>query len=198
MKIIIVGGTGTIGRKVSVALEKEHEVIKVGSKSGDFQAGITSSASIESLFKSTGPFDALISTTGLGHFGPLNEMTIQSFQKGINSKLLGQINLVLIGQHYINEGGSFTLTSGILAKDPIRNGVNLSTVNAGINGFVLGASVELKRNLRINAVSPGVVEDSPDLFPAFPGHQPVTMDKVVYAYIKSVLGLINGQVIEVF
>ncbi len=198
MKIIIVGASGTLGKKVTAALEKEHEIIKVGSRSGDIQADITSAGSIEAMFKQAGHFDALISTTGSGHFGPLAETTVSDFNKGIQSKLLGQINLVLIGQHYIRPKGSFTLTSGILAEDPVANGANLGTVNGGINAFVINAAPELQNGVRINAVSPGVVEDSPGFFPFFPGHIPVEMSRVAAAYVKSVLGNITGQVIKVY
>src|SRR4051794_39028795 len=101
MKIIIVGATGTIGKHVAAALEKEHEVIRAGSKSGDVQVDISSPESIEAMYKKVGAFDALVNTSGNGHFGPLGTMTDADFRVGINSKLMGQINLVLIGQHYI-------------------------------------------------------------------------------------------------
>ncbi|HLK27898.1 MAG TPA: short chain dehydrogenase [Puia sp.] len=198
MKIIIVGATGTLGKKITESLEKNHEVIKVGSKSGDFQVDIGSASSIEELFKKTGKFDALISATGSGYFGAFNKMTEKEFKIGIDSKLMGQVNLILIGQHYINPKGSFTLTSGILSDDPVRGSANLAVVNGAINSFVLAASYELDNQVRINAISPGVVEDSPHYFSSFPGHIPVTMDKVVSAYLKSVLGIVNGQVIKVY
>lgn len=194
MKIIIVGATGTIGKKVTAALENDHEIVKVGSKSGDVQADITSSESIEAMYKQIGAFDALISTSGSAHFGPLTSMTAADFQKGLNSKLLGQINLVLVGQHYINPKGSFTLSSGILSDDPIRNGANLTTVNAAVNAFALAAAIELENGVRINAVSPGLVEDSAEMLPAFPGHALAKMDVVVRAYLKSVLGGQTGQI----
>ncbi len=198
MKIIIVGATGTIGSQVTANLKQEHEVIKVGSESGDIQADITDTDSLENLFEEVESFDALVSTTGAGHFGPLNEMTTEDFEVGLNSKLLGQINLVLIGQDYIKPGGSFTLTSGILSDDPVYASSNLAAVNGGINGFVLAASQELEDGVRINAVSPGVVEDSPEFFDAFPGHRPVEMNRVVRGYRQSVLGAINGQVVEIW
>ena len=196
MKIIIVGASGTLGKKVTEDLEKDHEVIKVGTKSGDLQADLTDPASLEEMFKKAGSFDALICAAGSGHFGPLHEMTTEDFQKGINSKLMGQVNLVLLGQHYINRGGSFTLISGVLSDDPVKNSVNLAAVNSAVNGFVKAAALELKDGVRINVVSPGVVEDSPQLFEVFPGHRPVSMERVVYAYRKSVLGHITGQVIK--
>lgn len=198
MKIIIVGATGTIGKKVTANFKSDHEVIKVGSQSGDIHADITDTESLENLFEEVGSFDALISATGAGHFGPLNKMTAEDFKVGLHSKLLGQINLVLTGQHYINPKGSFTLISGILSDDPVADSVNVSSVNAAINGFVNAAAQELENDVRINVVSPGVVEDSPELFDAFPGHIPVSMDRVVQAFRKSVLGITNGEVIKVW
>jgi NAD(P)-dependent dehydrogenase (short-subunit alcohol dehydrogenase family) len=193
MKIIIIGATGTLGKHVTAALEKEHE-----SKSGDLQVDISLPESIEKFFEQTGKFDALVSTTGNGHFGPLNSMKYADFMNGVNSKLMGQVNLVLTGQHFINPKGSFTLTSGILAEDPIVLGANLSAVNGALDAFVTAASIELENGVRINSISPGVVEDSPGYFPYFPGHIPVKMDRVTQAYVKSVLGAQTGQVYKVF
>ncbi|MEJ0103175.1 MAG: short chain dehydrogenase [Bacteroidota bacterium] len=198
MKIIIIGASGTLGRKVTEALAKDHEIVKAGSKSGDIHVDITSAASIEAMYKQVGAFDAVVSTAGAGHFGPLENITEKEFRLGLDNKLMGQVNLVLIGQHYIKPKGSFTLTSGILSEDPVRYSVNLAAVNGAINSFVLAASYELVNDVRINAISPGVVEDSPNFFPFFPGHTPVTMDKVVAGYLKSVLGEINGQVVKIY
>ena len=124
-------------------------------------------------------------------------MTDADFRIGIDSKLMGQVNLVLIGQHYIRPNGSFTLTSGIVNEDPVKLAAALSAVNGGLDGFVKGAAIELEQNVRVNVVSPGVVEDSPGYFPYFPGHIPVTMDRLVQAYLKSVLGFGTGLVIKV-
>ena len=198
MKIIIVGASGTIGKKVTEFLRGENEIITAGSKSGDVQVDITSSESIEAFYKQTGSFDALVSVTGSAHFGPLTTMTAKDFDIGLQNKLLGQVNLVLIGQHYINAKGSFTLTSGILSDDPIVLGSNLSAVNGGINAFAKAAAIELENGVRINAISADVVEDAPGYFPYFPGHIPVTMNRVVNAYYKSVFGASTGQVIQVW
>ncbi|MBB6126585.1 short chain dehydrogenase [Mucilaginibacter lappiensis] len=198
MKIIIVGASGTIGKKVTEALRGENEIITAGSKSGDIQVDISSTESIEAFYKQTGNFDALISVTGNAYFGPLKTMTIKDFDIGIQSKVRGQVNLVLIGQHYINAKGSFTLTSGILSDDPILLGVNPAAVNGAINAFTKSAAIELENGVRINAISAGVVEDAPGYFSYFPGHIPVTMDRVTNAYYKSVFGALTGQVIQVW
>jgi NAD(P)-dependent dehydrogenase (short-subunit alcohol dehydrogenase family) len=197
MKIIIIGATGTIGKHVVKALENGNEIIKVGSKSGDYQVNISDTQSIKNLFEQVGKFDALISTTGDAHFGPLKDMTDTEFKVGINSKMLGQINLVLIGQHYINAKGSFTLTSGSLSEDPIVFGSAVSAVNGALDSFVKAAAIELENGIRINAVGPDVVEESPNYFPYFPGHIPVGMHRVAQAYVKSVLGAQTGQTYKI-
>ncbi len=198
MKIIIVGATGTLGKKVSDAFAQKHEVVRVGNTHGDVQVDITNETSIKAMFDKIGAFDALISTSGSAPFAGIQEMTGEKFREGLLDKLLGQINLVLIGQHYINKGGSFSLTSGILSDHPVAAGIALSTINGGLNSFVYAASAELENGVRINAISPNVVEDSPAYFDSFPGEIPVTMEKVVKAFEKSVLGIISGQVIKVY
>ncbi|GAA4207064.1 short chain dehydrogenase [Pedobacter jeongneungensis] len=198
MKIIIVGATGTLGKKVADAFAEKHEVIRVGNTKGDVQVDIKDEASIKAMFEKIGAFDALISTSGKGPFVTVGQMTGEKFKAGLLDKLLGQVNLVLIGQHYINKGGSFTLTSGILADHPIAAGAVLSAVNGGLNSFVIAAAPELENEVRINAISPNVVEDSPAYFDSFPGEIPVTMEKVVKAFEKSVLGIVTGQVIKVY
>jgi NAD(P)-dependent dehydrogenase (short-subunit alcohol dehydrogenase family) len=116
MKIILIGATGTIGRAVAEALGQRHDIISVGKTHGQYQVDVTRSDSIRALFEQVGKVDAIVSTTGALHFGPLSEMTAEQFKIGLHNKLLGQVDLALIGQHYVNAGGSITLTSGIVSQ----------------------------------------------------------------------------------
>ena len=112
---------------------------------------------------------------------------------------MGQVNLVRIGQKYLNDGGSFTLTTGILADEPVFGSVSLALVNGGVNSFVKAAAQELPRGQRINVVSPTVVEDSADNYEDFfPGYVPVSMDRVVSGYVRSVEGRITGEIIRIY
>lgn len=196
MKIIMVGAFGTMGEHLSKAFENEHAIIKVGTKSGDVQVDITSTESIENMFRQVGEFDALISTAGPSHVGPWETLTNETFRKGVEGKMMGQINLVLIGQQYINPKGSFTLISGALSHDPQLNFANASAANGAVDGFVRAAAIELKNGIRINAVSPTVIENSPQYFPYFPGDIPVTMRELEFAFRKSVFGANTGQIIK--
>ncbi len=198
MKILVIGGTGTIGKAVVHELKLRHEVITAGSHSGDIQVDITDKVSLETMYKKIKHLDAVVFTAGAVHFGPLAKMTDTEFHIGLENKLMGQINTVLIGQHYLNTNGSFTLISGILDHDPIVLGANASAVNGAINGFVRSAAIELPNHLRINAVSPTVVTESMKEYgPYFRGFKPVAAAEVALAFSKSVEGAQTGQVYHV-
>jgi len=198
MKIVIIGASGTIGRKVTAELVKRHEIIKTGSKSGDIIVDISSAGSIESMYKRIGPFDACVCTAGHTALAPFLTMSEKDLYKGIKSKLMGQVNLVRIGQHFINNNGSFTLTSGILGDDPVKNASPAALVNGALNSFVVAAAMELQRGIRINVVSPTLVEDSAEkLGSFFPGYDIVPMHRVVNGYVKSIEGMISGKVIRI-
>ncbi|AZE47066.1 Short-chain dehydrogenase [Pseudomonas chlororaphis] len=194
MKILLIGANGTIGSAVDKELSQRHEIIRIGRSSGDFQVDISDSASIRALFEQTGTFDALICAAGNVTFAPLGEMNEQHFTLGLQDKLMGQVNLLLIGREFANDGASFTLTSGILNRDPIRSGASAALVNGAIDGFVRAAAIELPRGLRVNSVSPTVLEEAMDSYaPYFRGYKPVPGADVALAYAKSVEGLQTGQ-----
>ena len=196
MKIIIVGASGTMGQYLANAFRKEHEVITAATKGCDINVDITSPESIEQLYKQAGPFDALVSTAGPTFVGPWEKLNDQTFRKGVEGKMMGQINLVLIGQHYIKPKGSFTLITGALTYEPQKHFANASAANGAVEGFVRAAAIELENGIRINAVSPTVIENSPQYFPYFPGDIPVTMQQLEYGFRKSIFGANTGQIIK--
>lgn len=195
MKILIVGGTGTIGQAIVKELAPRHTLLLVGQKHGDLTVNMTDPQSIQALYEQTGKIDAVVIAAGQVHFADLTHMDAAKYQIGLNHKLMGQINLVLEGIPFMTDNGSFTLTSGILNRDPIRSGTSASMVNGAIEGFVKAAAIELPRGIRINAVSPTVIAESWDKYgPFFRGFSPVPAAQAALAYSKSVEGAQTGQV----
>ena len=199
MKILLVGASGTVGQAVAKELEKTHTIIRAGRDGADVQVDLTSEDSIRHMYETVGRVDAVISTAGSTHFGPLSEMTPADNQKSIDSKIKGQVNLVLLGLDHVNDGGSFTLTSGILMDDPIKEGASAALANGAIKGFVTGAAIEMPRGIRINNVSPNVLVEALDSYgPYFRGYAAVPGERVALAYVKSVEGAQTGQTYEVY
>lgn len=199
MKILIVGGNGTIGKRVSEHFSKKHDVLIAGRTSGDVTVDITDSASIQSMFETLGSVDAVICIAGEAKWAAFESLTEEDFYVGLKSKLMGQVNLVRIGQNHLNPGGSFTLSTGILADHPVAFTASAAMVNGGIHSFVKAVCLELGNGIRINVVSSGLVEESVDKYEAyFPGHNPIPMRKVVNAYVKSVEGKGTGEIIRMY
>lgn len=199
MRILLIGAGGTIGRAVAAELAARHELIRAGRHSGDLRVDLADYASVERMYAEAGLLDAVITATGQVHFGPLMAMTPAQFDVGLRDKLMGQVHAVLAGRGRLREGGSFTLTSGITADEPIRDGSNATAVNAAIEGFVRAAAIELPRGLRINAISPTVLTESMDSYgPYFPGFEPVPGARVALAYRRSVEGVQTGQVYRIW
>lgn len=199
MRILIIGGKGTIGSKVSAYFSKKHEVIIAGRTYGDQVVDTSNSQSIEVLFKRIGMLDAVICTAGEAKWAPFKDLSEEDFYIGIRSKLMGQVNLVRIGKKYLNPNGSITLTTGILADDPVIMTTSAAMVNGAIHSFVKAVVLELDNGIRVNAVSSGLVEDALDKYEDyFPGHNPIPMDKMLRGYIRSVEGKANGEIIRIY
>ena len=199
-RIIIIGASGTIGKEVAKRLQEVgHEVVSVSRKSGgDFQSDISDKKSLEKLFKNIGSFDAVAMTAGEVAAAPFESLTDESYSFSIGSKLMGQINAVRTALPYINEGGSFTLVSGVLTDEPISGGTIGTLINGGVEGFVKAASHELPRGIRINCISPTVLTESEAFHPFFPGFIPVDAWKVARDYERAISGVITGRIIKVY
>jgi NAD(P)-dependent dehydrogenase (short-subunit alcohol dehydrogenase family) len=161
MKILIVGGTGTIGAATAEAFEaRGHEVIRVGHRDGDHTVDLGDPASIEALYDRVGPVDAVVCTAGIAVFGGLDDLDDAAFETSIANKMMGQVNLVRHGPAHVAEGGSFTLTTGTLSQRPSAGTVAVAMVGAGVEGFVKAAALDLEGRYRVNAVSPSHVAES--------------------------------------
>jgi len=197
-RVLLVGAGGTLGKAVRRALSRRHEII-AASRSGKQRVDITDSASIRRLFATIGTVDAIACAAGSAHFAPLADMTEASYAIGLRSKLMGQVNLSLIGCEHLADGGSITLISGILGEQPIRTGSSASMVNGAIEAFVRAAAIELPRGIRINAVSPNVfIESWPEYGPYFNGFEPVPAARAALAFVRSIDGGQSGQVYKVY
>jgi len=199
MKILVIGGHGTIGKKVASHLNQKHDIIVAGRNGGDFLVDITAIDSIRELLESIPSLDSIICCAGEAKWDDFKDLTEEDFYIGIRSKLMGQVNLVRVAQDFLKSKGSITLSTGILADDPVVKTTSAAMVNGAIHSFVKAVALEIENELRVNVVSLGVVEDAYEKYKGFfPGHNPIPMSKVINAYVRSVEGKGNGEIIRVY
>lgn len=185
MRVILIGANGIIGKIITAELQQKHEVIAAGRNTGEIRVDISSAESIQEMFRAVKNIDACVCTAGDSETANIQSLTEEQLRVGINQKLLGQINLVLIGQKYLNDGGSFTLTSGKMGDFPVKGATGKSFVNGAVNSFVLAASLDLERGLRLNAISPAKIGSVPN-------------EAVAEAYRQAVEGDANGEIFRIY
>jgi NAD(P)-dependent dehydrogenase (short-subunit alcohol dehydrogenase family) len=199
MKILVIGGRGTIGRRIVEHFKNGNEVIVAGRTAPKYKVDIADSKTIKKLFKKTGKVDAIICAAGEAKWAPFKDLSEEDFHIGLRSKLMGQVNVVRIGRKYLRKNGSITLTTGILADDPVYKTASAAMVNGGVHSFVQAVAMELKRGIRVNVVSSGVVQDAYAKYESyFPGHPPISMNRMIMGYVRSVLGRNTGEIIRIY
>ncbi len=191
MRILVVGVTGTIGRAIVAALSAGNEVISASMRNAAVKVDIADPASIKQMYRSLGKLDAVVCAAGQAKFAPLDQLTDADFRFCLHNKLMGQVNLVRIGFAHVEDGGSFTLTTGILAQAPTPGSAAISLVNAGLEGFVRAAALEAPRNIRVNAVSPPWVTETLQAL-KMDTSQGLPAAVVARAYVLSVTGADTG------
>ncbi|MEE6387790.1 MULTISPECIES: short chain dehydrogenase [Microbacterium] len=197
MKALVIGATGSIGGVVAATLDvRGHEVVRA-SRSGEQSVDVTDPASLRSLFERVGPVDAVVVAVGSVPFKPLVDLDRDDYLAAFTGKTLAQLDVVREALSHVTDGGSITLTSGVLAREPIATGAAAAMANGALESFVITAAAEAPRGIRINAVSPDVLANSPGYFSTFPGHRPVTDDEVGQAYVRAVEGIVTGRVLPV-
>jgi NAD(P)-dependent dehydrogenase (short-subunit alcohol dehydrogenase family) len=196
VRVVVIGATGTIGKAIVAALSSAHEVVPIAQRSGEFPVDFADPGSISRMYAGIGRVDAVVVAAGLAKFGPFATLTEADYRLGLDSKLMGQVNVVRLGVESVSDGGSFTLTSGILAGKPSPGGAAISPVNAAIEGFARAAALELPRGIRINAVSPGWVSETLSAMGRDPG-EGTPVAEVARAYVASVEGSQTGKTIDV-
>jgi NAD(P)-dependent dehydrogenase (short-subunit alcohol dehydrogenase family) len=194
VRVLVFGASGLVGGAAADALESDGCEVLRASRSSELAVDVTDPSSIQALYERVGRVDAVVCAVGSVPFKPLAELSREDFVSGYFGKVQAQVDVVQLGTSYLNDGGSFTLTTGTLAREPVRTGVAASLANGAVEVFVMAAATGLPRGLRINAVSPSVLAEATSYHSSFPGFAQVPAAAVGQAFVKSVKGVQTGRV----
>ncbi|MBC8742772.1 short chain dehydrogenase [Paraburkholderia sp. UCT31] len=195
MRILVVGATGLLGSHIVRLLATEHDVVGASRKGSALRVDLSDKRSIEAMYAQAGNFDAIICAAGSAKFAPLAALGDEDFSFSLANKLMGQVNLVRCGVDHVSQGGSFTLTSGVLAQQPMEGSAAVSIVNAGVEAFARSAALELRGKARVNVVSPGWVAETLESMGRDPS-QGVPAEIVAQAYKRTLGGSASGEVVS--
>lgn len=194
MLVLVIGASGLVGGAAADALEAVGCEVFRASRSAALSVDVTDPESIQALYERVGQVDAIVCAVGSVPFKPLAELSREDFLSGYLGKVQAQVDVVRYGTSHLTDGGSFTLTTGVLAREPIATGVAASLANGAVDSFVMAAATELPRGIRINAVSPTVLAEATGYHSSFPGFAQVTAAAVGQSFVKAVRGVQTGRV----
>ena len=161
-RILVIGGTGTIGSAVVRELATDHQVESVG-RSTDPPVDLSDLATIDRLADRLAggpPFEAVVVCAGGGLPGRVEDLDLAGALEAFRPKLIGQMAVAQAAPRFVRPGGAVVLTSGILERRPMSGMSHLSMINAALRAFALSAATE-ERSVRTCVVSPGLVQESP-------------------------------------
>jgi len=169
-KIIIAGGTSGIGFATGKLFSEAGALVTITGRNTEKlkaveQAGFNAvqvdsadPAALELFFRNQGNIDHLVialgSTKGLGNFA---ELSLQDLREGFEEKYWSQLYSLKAALPYMNEAGGITLITAITGSGKMPGPSGIGAVNGALEIMVPILSKELKP-LRINAVSPGIVD----------------------------------------
>jgi NAD(P)-dependent dehydrogenase (short-subunit alcohol dehydrogenase family) len=194
MKIIVIGATGVVGAAVADALSAKHEVVRA-SRKGTPAVDIEDIGTLRALFANVMGVDAVVCCAGDAKFAPLAKLTDADFAFALRSKLMGQVNVARLAAESLTDGGSITLTSGVLSQHPVPGSTALSLVNGGVEAFARAAALEMPRKLRINVVSPGWVKETLVKLGRDPAPG-ISAKALAARYVEIVEGTVQGQIVS--
>jgi NAD(P)-dependent dehydrogenase (short-subunit alcohol dehydrogenase family) len=173
--VVVVGGTSGIGLEVArFFAERGRDVVITGREAARSEAiaaeigGATKGVALD-LAR---PHDIAPALAGLG---PVSHLVVAAIERDSNSvrdydvdralrlvtlKLVGYTEVVHTLAPRLVADGSVVLFGGLAKERPYPGSTTISTVNGGVTGLVRTLATELAP-VRVNAIHPGVVSDSP-------------------------------------
>ena len=179
---IVTGASKGIGAAIALHLAKEgasvvvnyssskegaqkvvSEITKNGGKAIAVQANVAIPKEIEGLFSETkkafNKLDILINNAGIYEFAPIEEITIEHFQKTFDLNVLGLLLVTKEALKYFGSSGSIVNISSIVSENSFAGTSVYSGSKAAVDAITKSLGQELgPRNIRVNCVNPDVIE----------------------------------------
>jgi NAD(P)-dependent dehydrogenase (short-subunit alcohol dehydrogenase family) len=224
-RVVVIGGASGIGFAVAqIARDQGAQVVVGSSNPGRVDAAVArlgggvghtvdvrDETGVAAFFETVGVFDHLAITAGdwsSSMFASTRDIDLAQSQAMLGVRFWGALAVVKHGSRTIAQDGSITLTSGMLARRPMKGAPLVTAVAGAVEHLAAGLAVDLAP-VRVNAVCPGLIltEHVEESYPAaavaaMVGHLPTPRvgapAEAALAYVYLMLnGYVTGQTLPV-
>ncbi|BEK84476.1 SDR family oxidoreductase [Nocardia seriolae] len=172
-RVVVMGGSSGIGEATAAAFaaagaevvitgrdrgKLDAAVARIGGKTTGHAVDATDQADIDAFFARAGTIDRLVvSVSGSAGSGPFAELDLDQLAAGFDGKFWPQVRILKAALPHLDSHGSVTLVTAGSSRSAFPGTAGLAAINGALDAMVRPLAVELAP-LRINAVSPGVVD----------------------------------------
>jgi NAD(P)-dependent dehydrogenase (short-subunit alcohol dehydrogenase family) len=151
------GAQVTITGRAKERLDAAAERIGSGVETRELDA--TDGAAVAAFFAGGGTVDHLVlaASPGAVGAGPFASLEQDALRQAFDGKFFAHVAVLRAALPVLRADGSVTLITAVSARSAYPGSAGLAAVNGALEAMVPGLAVELAP-LRINAVSPGVID----------------------------------------
>ena len=175
--VVVIGGTSGLGRAVAEHYAGEdREVIiscrddrrggaiatEIGGRTRAVTLDLSEPTGIAAAMADVGPVDHLVIAAIDRDDNKIRDYNIERALSLVTLKLVGYTEVIhaLLDRGRLHDDSSIVLFGGLAKDRPYPGSTTVTTVNGGVVGMVVTLATELAP-MRINAIHPGIVGDSP-------------------------------------
>ncbi len=159
--VFISGRSEESTRAALARFAKEEYGIAIRGYAADARREADQKRLVESTAREGGRLDVLVNNAGLGHFGPVDELSPDRFREVLETNLFGVYYAVHYAAPFMkNNGGGFIVNIASLASvNAFAGGSAYNASKFGLLGFSEAAMLDLRHSgIRMATVLPGSVD----------------------------------------
>jgi len=172
----------TVGMRVAISGRTAKTVKEAAERLGtkDRVIGLVSDVSklkdeeeaVKTIMDTWGQLDAVLANAGVGHFAPIDEMSVAQWQQMIDTNLTGVFNTLKGSVEALKTSKGYYITLASLAgANFFANGAGYNATKFGVVGFTQAAMLDLRKyDIKVSTIMPGSVASH------FNGNEPSEKD----------------------
>jgi hypothetical protein len=160
LKIILFGATGQIGSVINKRLSENFEIIQISSKK--IITSANAEAEILDQVKNKNSIDGVIWTQGINQNDSILDFKLSQFEAMIdaNLKYILYTTKAILDLELLKNPSSLVIISSIWQEFAKKNKLSYSISKAALSALVKSLALDLsERNIRVNSILPGVVDN---------------------------------------